>query len=1840
MRSGIYFIILFCFFTISNIHAQLSTKHYIPPITGHQNDLPKETYIYISSPKNNVAFTVTPVGFPNKIFSGVVSNNSPFVYRIVEDGEDPSNPIAILDEDGDTQFTAPSNLSNTIIKDRGYIIEATDVIYVSIRFDAVSGYQAGALVSKGLSGLGKVFRVGAFVRQGVLGNGFLNFASIMATEDNTKVTFGDFSNSIAIVNHTGNTPIQTILQEGESYFIAVQAGVNSGDPNDIVGSLIESDKPIVVNTGSITGSFSTGTGGRDYGVDQIVDFNKVGNEYIFIRGNGGNSPIGDEWENVLLVAHIDKTEIFINNNQKIATINAGEYYVIEGDSYTNENLYVKTSQSVFAYQGIGGNPNSKANQGMFFVPPLSCENKGNVDNIAAIDKIGNTDFSGGITVVSEKGATILVNKQPINSFNTIGPTSVDGNTKYETYKVNGLTGNVSVESTGELYCAYFNRSGFATSGSFYSGFPSPPEINFNATVVTLGNCIPNVKLEALNTSAFDTFEWYYDSGNGFQPTGNITAKFTPTNPGNYKLRGVINCSNAVFESAIVPVSICPDDADNDLIIDNVDIDTDNDGILNCDESRGDVTINLTDINIPVLNFLDNSTDNSFVTTKIISNGTSTLTGDITGNFTTSIEPALNSDVSYELSFSKPSHIEYSQNTAITHTNVAGENFSLTITPNNKNITLIDPDNILLVDTNFDGVYESNINNYNATEIRFQINPTPKGTTPFKIAGNSIDKITFKHTLSNVSNASSFAGNIKLTCFAKDSDGDGIEDALDLDSDNDGIKDFDEFAGQKISLTGNDTNLDGLDDVFNNLTISDFDKDGIPDYLDVDSDNDGIYDSTEAGHNLDANLDGVIDNPIVGTNGLVNSLETTANSGILKTPTSDINGDNRINSVDLDADGDRCFDVIEAGFLDPNNDNIIGPSPVQVDANGKVINIPDGYTAPNLNYITIAPIDLNTPFENVTFCEASTSTITIDSTADVFQWEVSTDNGTNWSTINDNAIYNGSITKDLQITNIPLTYNNYQFRVKQNRSGNSCENTSTSIVLTVNPLPIIKDNSVIIKQCIDTQNSTSTTLNLTLSQISISDNPNGTFEYYEDQAGTNLIVNPTNYDVVFNQPKNVWVKTISEFGCAGVLTELIINVAQTPNNPYSNIFPPECDDFLDTQGNNTPGNNSDIDQITNFPKSSFDEAIIGISAPANTTLSFYESQNDRDISLNPINISNYRNNISKIRADGALIDTSTGIRFPIYYKILSTLNNDCEGFGEFFLQIDSVPTAQNVSDLVLCDDATDGSNINGFMQSFNLESQTSTILGNQNNPNLSVTYHLSSADANSGLNLQTSPFTNTVKDKQTVYVRVTNTNGGCFTDHTSFDVIVNPVPVANFVPNLEICDDNTDGSARNGFSQSIDLTSRTAGILGNQDPTQFGVSYHTSLANAQGNINPLLSPYSNTVADRQTIYVRVFNQTTQCANGISNFDVIINKEPLANPDSTLSNLSLCDNDNDGDDTNGLIDTIDLTVQIPTILGTTQDEDVFNVTFHSNQTDATSGSNPLPLFYTNSTPTETIFVRIENKATGCVNDDLTFQLIINPLPDFQVTTPQIVCLNNPPVNLTVENPRAIYNYKWSKVSDGTTLSTTDNVDVFSGGSYKVIATDLVTGCIRERTVEVTESNIAEIKDEDITIIDDSDNNSIKINTGNQNLGIGSYEYALIDESGNTYRNYQYDPFFDQLVGGIYTILVRDKNGCDINGVPVKLSISVVEFPKFFSPNNDGINDTWGIKGANSTFYPTSKIYIFNRFGKAVAEVPIDGRGWDGTYNGKTLPSDDYWFSIMLVDKSGNARERKGNFSLLRK
>lgn len=140
-----------------------------------------------------------------------------------------------------------------------------------------------------------------------------------------------------------------------------------------------------------------------------------------------------------------------------------------------------------------------------------------------------------------------------------------------------------------------------------------------------------------------------------------------------------------------------------------------------------------------------------------------------------------------------------------------------------------------------------------------------------------------------------------------------------------------------------------------------------------------------------------------------------------------------------------------------------------------------------------------------------------------------------------------------------------------------------------------------------------------------------------------------------------------------------------------------------------------------------------------------------------------------------------------------------------------------------------------------------------------------------------------------------------------------------------------------------------------------------------------------------------------------------------------------------------------------------------------------------------------------------------------------------------------------------------------------------------------------------------------NTIKV----QVTGDGDYEFSL---DGLTYQD---SNVFSGLRTGLYTVYVRDKKGCGIKTD----SVFLLMYPKFFTPNGDGINDTWQIKF--SLFEPLMEVHLFDRYGKLLTVFKGADFGWDGTYNGKQLFADDYWFVV----KRQNGKEYKGHFSLLR-
>src|SRR5699024_10015217 len=118
------------------------------------------------------------------------------------------------------------------------------------------------------------------------------------------------------------------------------------------------------------------------------------------------------------------------------------------------------------------------------------------------------------------------------------------------------------------------------------------------------------------------------------------------------------------------------------------------------------------------------------------------------------------------------------------------------------------------------------------------------------------------------------------------------------------------------------------------------------------------------------------------------------------------------------------------------------------------------------------------------------------------------------------------------------------------------------------------------------------------------------------------------------------------------------------------------------------------------------------------------------------------------------------------------------------------------------------------------------------------------------------------------------------------------------------------------------------------------------------------------------------------------------------------------------------------------------------------------------------------------------------------------------------------------------------------------------------------------------------------------------------------------------FTGLAAGEHIVYGRDINGCGTTAVDA----SIIDYPKFVTPNGDGYNDTWNIIGISGQ--PDAKIYIFDRYGKLLKQLSPTGPGWDGTFNGEPVPSDDYWFRVEYTEPmDGTPKTFKANFTLKR-
>lgn len=414
---------------------------------------------------------------------------------------------------------------------------------------------------------------------------------------------------------------------------------------------------------------------------------------------------------------------------------------------------------------------------------------------------------------------------------------------------------------------------------------------------------------------------------------------------------------------------------------------------------------------------------------------------------------------------------------------------------------------------------------------------------------------------------------------------------------------------------------------------------------------------------------------------------------------------------------------------------------------------------------------------------------------------------------------------------------------------------------------------------------------------------------------------------------------------------------------------------------------------------------------------------------------------------------------------------------------------------------------------------------------------------------------------------------------------------------------TECSVNENLQAIFNLWNASQDIVNNNVEIQIS-AFYTSIDIDNNSIIPDPSYFEG--SDGQTVYAKVEN-AFGCYS-IAEIQLFTVYNPLF-----LNPFSSCDDDvRDGFSDFNLAE---LQTTISSIVPNNA-----NISFYQSLNDVYANTSlPVNIYRNTVAYSEEIFVKVTLNGNCFALTTVELQVLETPILEDDITEidPIIYCLNTFPEVITLESGLLSDNYE-NYLFEWNTGENSPNIDVNTPDIYTVTVRGQ-NGCSSSRSLMVEASSIATISD--VVIEDLSENNTITVLT----IGEGNYEYAL------GYGAYQDLNVFNTVSSGIYTIYVRDKNGCGIT----QQEIAVLGFPKFFTPNGDTINEIWSIRGSNAIFNSNIRVKIFNRYGKFITEIDSNSEGWDGNLNGNQLPADDYWFTVVLP----NNINYTGHFTLKR-
>lgn len=269
----------------------------------------------------------------------------------------------------------------------------------------------------------------------------------------------------------------------------------------------------------------------------------------------------------------------------------------------------------------------------------------------------------------------------------------------------------------------------------------------------------------------------------------------------------------------------------------------------------------------------------------------------------------------------------------------------------------------------------------------------------------------------------------------------------------------------------------------------------------------------------------------------------------------------------------------------------------------------------------------------------------------------------------------------------------------------------------------------------------------------------------------------------------------------------------------------------------------------------------------------------------------------------------------------------------------------------------------------------------------------------------------------------------------------------------------------------------------------------------------------------------------------------------------------------------------------------------------------------------------------------HDEQAFTFTVHPL--LNIILPQGIICVDPITNALLQSHTvqtgldpAEFTVNW--YLGGVLMGTGVNYTALEAGVYDVefikLTPDVGAACsYNDTTVTIIQSSPAAAS---FTVSQEFDTNNTFITVNISSGSLGNYLFQLEYPDGST-TPFQSSNVFTNLESGEYFVNIYDTLG---NCSPTRVGpIYIVNYPNYFTPNGDGIHETWNI--TDLAQQPESTIYIFDRYGKFLKQIYPSGIGWDGKYNGKDLPSTDYWFSVEFTKQNNEKGVFKSHFTLKR-